>query len=189
MKATMNATTHQAQSRQHGAATTDAAAPKHGRPWPPKRPKARDGNRGPSEKLTSGLQTADNPTTRVKPDSRPAPVDDSKLWAEVSPAATWRPCKHHGTVARPRVREWRFANGSRHLRLYCPSCQRSLGLAKRTKAFEKAPLETQEAVYRAYLADAKARGWLPGNAYYRFKSRFGRDPDPAWRPGTGEERP
>lgn len=34
--------------------------------------------------------------------------------------------------------------------------------------------------YHRYLAQAKANGARPGQAYFRFKIRYGIDPDPTW---------
>lgn len=171
--------------------------PKPGRPWPPKMPKARGGKREPSAGLSGDEKLAEtcgdtealvNPTTTTDC-QRLGPIDDAHLWAQVSPEATWRPCPHHGPIPRPLLREWRFADGSYHIKLTCPSCLHGLGYAKRTKSFEVAPPAKREAVYRQYVEEAEARGWKPGSAYYRFQSRFGCEPDPAWRPQKREGAP
>lgn len=169
--------------------------PGPGRPWPPPiKRKARGANLRPSVKLSSDPKLPGSEKENLAvvnppappPEIRFSPINDEHLWAQVAPGATWRPCPHHGEVPRPLLREWQFADGSYHIKINCPSCLHSLGYAKRIKTYEIAPPEVRETVFRAYLADAEARGWKPGSAYYRFKSRFGCEPDPAWRLGFEE---
>lgn len=171
------------------AAPQRTRKPKPGRPWPPKMPKARGGKREPSgeqsgdEKLggTGGDFGAVVNPPLLTPAPRFTPANDDHLWDQVAPEASWRACPHHGPIPRPLLREWRFADGSYHIKLTCPSCLHGLGYAKRTKSYEVASPAKREAVYRQYVEEAEARGWKPGSAYYRFQSRFGCEPDPAWR--------
>lgn len=113
----------------------------------------------------------------------PTPPNVEELWAKVDLSTTkWTACKYHGAVTRPEIRALDHLPGRLHLHLLCPECLGFLGFARQLRFFRNDDLETQRATYLRFLDEAKAKGWRPGNAYYRFKTRYGIEPDPDWYP-------
>lgn len=80
----------------------------------------------------------------------------------------------------PRVEERRYGKGLRHLTALCPTCGSFLGHLPRKRHLKVASPAVMEKDYHRYLAQAKANGARPGQAYFRFKIRYGIDPDPTW---------
>lgn len=106
------------------------------------------------------------------------------LWAKVSPEAKWQRCREHGEVKRPELSEKTFANGTKHIEAACPLCRRGLGFLAQKKATANATVDEKQAAYRRYLAEAKAHGYRPGQAYFRFKADYGHDPEASWKEGA-----
>lgn len=112
--------------------------------------------------------------------SEPAPTAPP-FGPQVAPGARWRACRKHGATVAPLVEKQRFKNGTLHLAALCPTCRKSLGFLPRRRHIQVASPAEMERVYRRFLTEAKATGARPGQAYFRFKVRFGIAPDPAWR--------
>ena len=111
--------------------------------------------------------------------------EQSPLWAQVAADASWRPCRKHGLAAWPELRERFIGRGRLHLEALCPTCQKHLGFVHRKPRYWAATPAEMERTYRRFVGEAKSSGAKPGQAYVRFKIRFGCEPDPAWDRGGG----
>jgi hypothetical protein len=134
--------------------------------------------KGRPSKTISGVSKGKN-TTRVKAPTKLPPADDV-MWSRVAPAAAWRNCLQHGYAARPAVRERHYPTSGTHLEALCPECGKHLGYLSQRKPERATSEATMAAEFQFYQRHAKAKGYKPGSAYYRFRHNFGRDPDPAW---------
>ena len=107
------------------------------------------------------------------------------LWLRVDmEKATWRDCPTHGKIPRPRLSKVRHRNGTLHVQATCQDCGAFLGFVPQKKKANTSTPAEQRAAFIAYRAEAKRRGYRPGQAYHRFKADYGQDPRPEWVAGS-----
>jgi hypothetical protein len=109
-----------------------------------------------------------------------AAISSPPSWARIAQDATWSPCKRHGKVKLPALRWRRFKGAGKHIEALCPACSRHLGFLSRRRLHQVATVQTERSAYRQFQEQARTDGAKPGQAYFRFRARFGHEPDPEW---------